>query len=99
MSHRPVGGFNYRPSLSSDGKKIALESDRLGYSDIWYCDNDGSNCAQVDFVARSGRDCARVAGWALRLRLSFGARNTEEIYVVKIPRWPASSGAHFPWSG
>lgn len=40
-------GYIRRPSFSPNGKKVAFDSDRLGYSDIWVCDSDGSNCAQV----------------------------------------------------
>ena len=40
-------GFVRRPSFSPDGKKVAFESDRLGYSDIWVCESDGSNCSQL----------------------------------------------------
>ncbi|HEV2731612.1 MAG TPA: protein kinase, partial [Terriglobales bacterium] len=35
-------GFIRRPNFSPDGKKISFESDRMGYSDIWYCESDGS---------------------------------------------------------
>jgi Tol biopolymer transport system component/DNA-binding winged helix-turn-helix (wHTH) protein len=40
-------GGTWRPSYSPDGKKIAFESDRMGYSDIWMCDSDGFNCVQL----------------------------------------------------
>jgi len=40
-------GRKLRPSFSPDGKRIAFESDRLGAMEIWACDRDGRNCAQL----------------------------------------------------
>ena len=40
-------GQNERPRFSSDGKKIAFESSRSGYSEIWICESDGANCAAL----------------------------------------------------
>ncbi|HET6219615.1 MAG TPA: winged helix-turn-helix domain-containing protein [Acidobacteriaceae bacterium] len=40
-------GIAWRPSYSPDGKKIVFESNRMGYADIWMCNNDGSNCSQL----------------------------------------------------
>jgi len=42
-----ANGISWRPSFSPDGKKIVFESERMGYSDIWVCDSDGSNCTQL----------------------------------------------------
>jgi len=57
-------GGNWRPSFSPDGKRIVFESDRLGYSDIWQCESDGSNCVQLTSLhGRPNR--ALVARWAL----------------------------------
>ena len=40
-------GFIRRPDFSPDAKKVVFESDRMGYSDIWYCGIDGSDCTQL----------------------------------------------------
>jgi len=77
-------GLNWRPNFSPDGKKIALESDRLGYSDIWYCDSDGSNCAQLTSL-RGFAGTARVSPDGLHIAFEFRRREHEEIYVVEVP--------------
>jgi Tol biopolymer transport system component/DNA-binding winged helix-turn-helix (wHTH) protein len=53
-------GVIWKPSYSPDGKKIAFESDRMGYENIWICDSDGSNCSQV--TDRPGRSA--TARWS-----------------------------------
>jgi Tol biopolymer transport system component/DNA-binding winged helix-turn-helix (wHTH) protein len=77
-------GINYRPSLSPDGKKMALESDRLGYSDIWYCDNDGSNCARLTSL-HGGAGTARVSPDGHYVVFEFRRQEHEGIYVVEVP--------------
>ena len=79
-------GFNWRPNISPDGKKIAFDSDRLGggFSEIWYCDSDGSNCAQltslhaVTGVARWSPDGHHIVFESRR-------QEHEEIYVAEFP--------------
>jgi Tol biopolymer transport system component len=44
LSGRGVIG---KPSYSPDGKKIAFETNRMGYQNIWLCDSNGSNCSQL----------------------------------------------------
>ena len=76
--------LNWRPDFSPDGKKIALESDRLGYSDIWYCDSDGSNCAQLTSM-RGVAGTARVSPDGHHIAFEFRRQEHEEIYVVEVP--------------
>jgi Tol biopolymer transport system component/DNA-binding winged helix-turn-helix (wHTH) protein len=77
-------GLNWRPNYSPDGKKIALESDRMGYSDIWYCDRDGSNCAQVTSL-HGVAGTARMSPDGLHIAFEFRRGEHEEIYVVEVP--------------
>jgi Tol biopolymer transport system component/DNA-binding winged helix-turn-helix (wHTH) protein len=77
-------GFNYRPNLSPDGRKIVFESDRLGYSDIWYCDSDGSNCAQLTSL-HGIAGTARVSPDGHQIAFEFRRQEHEEIYVVEVP--------------
>ncbi len=73
-----------RPDFSPDGSKIAFESDRLGYSDIWVCGNDGSNCQQVTSL----HGVAGAARWSPNGRfLAFEYRPKEhsEVYLVEVP--------------
>ena len=77
-------GRNFRPDFSPDGKKIAFESDRSGYWEIWSCDSDGSNCAQVTSL-RSETGAAR---WSPDGRyLAFESRLKEhyEVFLVEVP--------------
>lgn len=78
------GMINWRPSFSPDGKKIVFESDRLGYSDIWYCDRDGSNCTQLTSL----RGTAGTARWSpdgQHIVFEFQSRHYYNIYVVDVP--------------
>jgi len=77
-------GINLRPNFSPDGKKIAFESDRLGYSDIWYCDNDGSDCTQLTSL----HGTAGTARWSPDghyIAFEFHPQEYYEVYVVEVP--------------
>jgi Tol biopolymer transport system component len=78
------GMINWRPNFSSDGKKIVFESDRLGYSDIWYCDSDGSSCTQLTSL----HGTAGTARWSPDGRQVVFEAQTQhyyEIYLVDVP--------------
>jgi Tol biopolymer transport system component len=78
------GMINWRPSVSPDGTQVVFESDRLGYSDIWYCTRDGSNCTQLTSL----HGTAGTARWSpdgRHIVFEFQSRHYYELYVVDMP--------------
>jgi Tol biopolymer transport system component/DNA-binding winged helix-turn-helix (wHTH) protein len=77
-------GEKMRPDLSPDGKKIAFESNRLGFWDIWTCDTEGANCHQVTSLhGTAGR--ARWSPNGRYIAFEFHPKERSEIYVVEVP--------------
>jgi Tol biopolymer transport system component/DNA-binding winged helix-turn-helix (wHTH) protein len=77
-------GDKMRPELSPDGKKIAFESNRLGFWDIWVCDVDGTSCDQVTSLHGSaGRP--RWSPDGHHIAFEFHPKDRSEIYVVEVP--------------
>jgi Tol biopolymer transport system component len=77
-------GFIRRPSFSPNGKKVAFESDRLGYSDIWVCDSDGSNCAQVTSL-HTISGTARWSPDGQYLAFESAYQHFWQLYTVQVP--------------
>ena len=78
------GMINWRPSFSPDGKKVVFESDRMGFSDIWYCDSDGSNCSQLTSL----HGTAGTARWSpdgRRIVFEFQSQHYYDVYVLEVP--------------
>jgi len=72
-----------RPHFSPDGKKIAFESDRLGYADIWACDSDGSNCQQLTSL----HGVAGAPSWSpdgRYIAFEFRPKEHSEVYLVEV---------------
>jgi Tol biopolymer transport system component/DNA-binding winged helix-turn-helix (wHTH) protein len=77
-------GDKMRPELSPDGKKIAFESNRLGFWDIWTCDVEGNNCDQVTSLhGTAGR--ARWSPNGRYIAFEFHPKERSEIYVAEVP--------------
>jgi Tol biopolymer transport system component/DNA-binding winged helix-turn-helix (wHTH) protein len=77
-------GDKMRPDLSPDGNKIAFESNRLGFWDIWTCTTDGSNCDQVTSLhGTAGR--ARWSPNGRYIAFEFHPKERSEIYMVEVP--------------
>ena len=77
-------GTKLRPHFSPDGRRIAFESDRLGNPEIWACDSDGENCAQLTFL----HGTAGTASWSpdgRHIAFEFHPKERAEIYVVEVP--------------
>jgi Tol biopolymer transport system component/DNA-binding winged helix-turn-helix (wHTH) protein len=77
-------GSKARPQFSADGKRIAFESDRLGSAEIWACDSDGANCAQLTSL----HGTAGTARWSPNDRyiaFEFHPNEHAEIYVMEVP--------------
>jgi Tol biopolymer transport system component/DNA-binding winged helix-turn-helix (wHTH) protein len=77
-------GAKMRPELSPDGKKIAFESDRLGFWDIWTCDVEGTNCDQITSLhGTAGR--VRWSPDGHYIAFEFHPKERSEIYLVEVP--------------
>lgn len=77
-------GDKMRPELSPDGTKIAFESNRLGFWDIWTCDLASHNCDQVtNLHGTAGR--ARWSPNGRYIAFEFHPKERSEIYVAEVP--------------
>jgi serine/threonine protein kinase/Tol biopolymer transport system component len=98
-------GFIRRPNFSPDAKKVVFESSRMGYSDIWYCESDGSDSAQLT----SMRGTSGTARWSPDgLHIVFESRSPlfYDVYVVDepggqprvLPTFPGADNGAPNWS-
>ena len=77
-------GDKMRPDWSPDGKRVAFESNRLGFWDIWTCTTDGSNCDQLTSLhGTAGR--ARWSPNGRYMAFEFHPKERSEIYIVEVP--------------
>jgi Tol biopolymer transport system component/DNA-binding winged helix-turn-helix (wHTH) protein len=76
-------GGNSRPHFSPDGKRIAFESDRLGYAEIWVCDSDGSNCGQLTSL-RGTSGAARWSPDGKYIAFEYRPKEHSEVYLLEV---------------
>ena len=77
-------GDKMRPELSPNGKKVAFESNRLGFWDIWTCDVGSNNCDQITSLhGTAGR--ARWSPNGRYLAFEFHPKERSEIYLAEVP--------------
>jgi Tol biopolymer transport system component/DNA-binding winged helix-turn-helix (wHTH) protein len=76
-------GASTRPQFSPDGKRIAFESDRLGYSEIWACNSDGTHCGQLTSL----HGVAGAARWSpdgQYIAFEYRPKEHSEIYLLEM---------------
>jgi Tol biopolymer transport system component/DNA-binding winged helix-turn-helix (wHTH) protein len=76
-------GGQFRPHFSPDGKRIAFESERSGYSEIWACESDGSNCGPLTTM----HGLAGAPRWSpdgRYIAFEFHTEEHGEIYLLEV---------------
>jgi len=82
-----ASGRSWRPDFSPDGKRIAFESDRSGYAEIWACNSDGMNCGQLTSL-HSVAGTARWSPDGRHVAFEYHPGKHSEIYVVELGGQP-----------
>jgi Tol biopolymer transport system component len=77
-------GSKLRPQFSPDGKRITFESDRLGSNELWSCETDSHNCAQLTSL-RGTVGTARWSPDGRAIAFEFHPHERAEIYVLDFP--------------
>jgi Tol biopolymer transport system component/DNA-binding winged helix-turn-helix (wHTH) protein len=86
---------NLMPQFSADGRKIAFQSTRSGYSELWICDADGSHLVQVTRL----EGYAGSPNWSPNGRLlvfDYRPRQHSEIYIVDVESGHSQVANVFP---
>jgi Tol biopolymer transport system component/DNA-binding winged helix-turn-helix (wHTH) protein len=77
-------GDKMRPELSPDGKKVAFESNRLGFWDLWTCEIEKGDCNQITSLhGTAGR--ARWSPNGRYIAFEFHPNEHSEVYIVEVP--------------
>jgi len=70
------------PQYSPDGRKVALQSERSGATEIWTCDADGTNCQQLTFFRGPHTGTPRWSPDGRWIGLDSRVEGSAQIYVI-----------------
>jgi Tol biopolymer transport system component/DNA-binding winged helix-turn-helix (wHTH) protein len=73
---------DYAPEISPDGRKIAFWSERSGKGEIWICNADGSNLAQLTSWGEEVNSRFPWSPDSTRLVFSANIQDHSEVYVM-----------------
>lgn len=74
---------NLQPQFSPDGHKIAFQSSRSGYPEVWICNSDGSHAVQVTDL-RGFAGSPRFSPDGRYLAFDYRSQHHSDVYVVEI---------------
>ena len=86
---------NLQPQFSPDGRKIAFQSERSGYSEVWICNRDGSGVGQVTDL-RGFAGSPRFSPDSRYLTFDYRSQHHSDIYVVETSGGRPKSIVAFP---
>jgi Tol biopolymer transport system component len=73
----------WRPQVSPDGKRIAFESNRSGYNELWACGSDGSDCGQLTSL-RGTSGAPRWSPDGRMIAFEYRPKEHSEIYLLDV---------------
>jgi Tol biopolymer transport system component/DNA-binding winged helix-turn-helix (wHTH) protein len=76
-------GLIWRPQVSPDGKRIAFETNRSGYNELWACDSDGANYGQLTSL----RGTAGAPRWSpdgKTIAFEYRPKGHSEVYLLDL---------------
>lgn len=80
--------LDQEPQLSPDGKKIVFNSDRSGTAELWFCDRDGHNPAQLTSLGGPIPGSPRWSPDSQRVAFDCSKAGNSDIYTINVDGGP-----------